>query len=109
MSPVDSPADLANRLDARRADSPSDFGERQRELAPGHPSSVRPADGHSNARDYRRLTDAEYADHVADVEDRLADARACGMASDVRHTIDDGREVWSDERDAAHHSIIEDL
>ncbi len=55
------------------------------------------------------MTDREYADHVAHVEDRLADALARGHASDVRHTIDQGREVWSDDRDALQCAIIGDL
>ena len=46
---------------------------------------------------------------LADAEDRLADARAGNLTSDSRHTTDHGKEVWSDQRDAAHHSIIEDL
>ena len=43
------------------------------------------------------------------MESRLADARVLSLASCVRHTIDDANEVWSDERDAAHLVIIEDL
>jgi len=96
-------------------------------LPPGHPSSPVEADGtpkspepglggreftDANAAgeaDWRPLTDAEYAEHVTEVRERLDKARADGLSTDQQHTIDPAREVWSDEREALQDSIIEDL
>ena len=57
----------------------------------------------------RPLTDAEHAEHVRDIRNRLDKARANGLATDVQHTIDPAREVWSADRDAIHDAIIADL
>jgi predicted kinase len=83
---------------------------RQRQLPDWHPSGSgygrhRSAD----AADIRPLTDAEHAQHVADIKSRLAQARAAGLATDFEHTIDPRREIWSKQRRAAHDSIIDDL
>jgi predicted kinase len=98
-----------------------------RRLPPGHPSSPVEADGtprppESGLRcrespdasppgdaDWRPLTDAEYAEHVTNVRERLDKARADGLATDRQHTIDPAREVWSGERETLQDSIIEDL
>lgn len=104
-----------------------EFEQRLRRLPPGHPSSPVDADGtprppESGLRwretpdasppgdaDWRPLTDAEYAEHVTKVRDRLEKARADGLATDRQHTIDPAREVWSAERETLQDSIIEDL
>jgi predicted kinase len=96
-------------------------------LPPGHPSSPVEADGtpkppepglggrefaHADAAgeaDWRPLSDAEYAEHLTEVRERLDKARADGLATDRQHTIDPAREVWSGEREALQDSIIEDL
>jgi len=57
----------------------------------------------------RPLTDAEHAEHVADVRARLDEARKAGLATDVQHTIDLKHEIWSDEREAQHDALLEDL
>jgi predicted ABC-type ATPase len=56
-----------------------------------------------------RLTDAQHLAHVAEVKYRIADAKAVGMDSHFRHTIDGSHEVWTDERSAAHDALLDDL
>jgi predicted kinase len=56
-----------------------------------------------------QVTDAEWAEHVADVRVRLGDAQEAGLATDRQYTIDSDRQVWSDERDLIHDSLIEDV
>jgi predicted kinase len=57
----------------------------------------------------RPLTDAEHADHVADVTARLARAHAAGLTTHVLHTMDSGHEVWSFERRLAHDRLLQAL
>ncbi len=57
----------------------------------------------------RPLTDAEHAEHVTEVEVRLEEAQAAGLSTDVQHTLDEGREIWTDERRALHDALVEDL
>jgi predicted ABC-type ATPase len=79
-------------------------------LPPGHPSSPVEADaGQARGADRRPLSDAEHAEHVKEVRALVEKARADGLATDRQHTIDPAREVWSDQRDALHDSIIDDL
>ncbi len=59
--------------------------------------------------DTRPLTDAEHADHVADVKSRLARAQAAGLATHVLHTMDVGNEVWSHERRLVHDALLQAL
>ena len=105
----------------------NEFEQRLGRLPPGHPSSSVEADGTPRPpepglrcrespdasppddADWRPLTDAEYAEHITNVRDRLDKARADGLATDRQHTIDPAREVWSAERESLHDSIIEDL
>lgn len=119
------PADLKS-LPERSGDR-DELRERLQRLPPGHPSSPVEADGTpkqpepglrcrdtSDAHtprepDRRPLTDAEHAEHVSEVRALLDKARADGLTTDRQHTIDPAREVWSDERDAMHDSIIDDL
>ena len=116
-------ADAPSRPD--RADPPEradrsrrpDRADRHEQLErPGHPRPYEPdrprgesSDLSEPADDIRPLTDAEHAEHVADVRHRLADARAAGLETDRLYTIDSGREVWTDERDSAHQEIIDYL
>jgi hypothetical protein len=110
-----------------RASNRDDFGRRLWRLPPGHPSSPVEADGTPRPpepglrcrespdaspaadADWRPLTDAEYAEHVTKVRERLDKARAEGLTTDRQHTIDPAREVWSGERETLQDSIIEDL
>jgi hypothetical protein len=107
--------------------SREELRKRLRRLPPGHPSSPVEADGtprppeaglvrrepsdtnQDREADQRPLTDAEHAEHVSEVRALLDKARADGLATDQQHTIDPAREVWSDDRDALHDSIIDDL
>jgi predicted kinase len=59
--------------------------------------------------DVRPLTDAEHAEHVADVKSRLARAQAAGLATHVQHTMDLGNEVWSHERRLLHDALLHAL
>jgi predicted kinase len=101
--------------------------QRLQRLPPGHPSSPVEADGTPRPpepglrcrdspdaqipgeADRRPLTDAEHAEHVKEVRVLLDKARADGLATDQQHTIDPAREVWSEQRDAMHDTIIDDL
>jgi predicted kinase len=101
--------------------------QRLRRLPPGHPSSPVDADGtprppESGLRcretpdasspdnaDWRPLTDAEYAEHVIKVRDRLEKARADGLATESRYVTDPDAETWTPERRAGHDAIIADL
>ena len=88
------------------------LGRRLGNLSPGHPSFPHdsfPAGSDRRSERPRPLTDAEHADHVRDIRARLDKARANGLATDVQHTIDPAREVWSADRDAIHDAIIADL
>jgi predicted kinase len=104
-----------------------ELGRRLWRLPPGHPSSPVESDGtpkppepglrgreftdasQAGDADSRPLSDAEYAEHVTEVRERLDKARADGLATDRQHTIDPAREVWSGERESLQDSIIEDL
>ena len=116
MGAVDSPPDLTLRDSGELRDRPIPGGldQRLQRLADGHPSSPRyadnrPADGGGDRREVRPLTDAEHAEHVAEVRERLAEAHAAGLETHVQFTLDGGQEVWSDERDALQGAIVEDL
>jgi predicted ABC-type ATPase len=119
---------LADRVALpERTGDRDELRRRLERLPPGHPSSPFEADGTprppepglrshetpdadtSRDPDSRALTDAEHADHVKEVRAQLDKARADGLATDQQHTIDPAREVWSDQRDAMHDSIIDDL
>ena len=119
------PADFKS-LPERSGDR-DELQQRLERLPPGHPSSPLEADGtrksperglacrdpsdvaENREPDRQPLTDAEHAEHVSEVRARLEKARADGLATDLQHTIDPAREVWSDQRDAMHDSIIDDL
>ena len=57
----------------------------------------------------RPLTDAEHAEHVADVRARLDEARKAGLATHLTFTVDAKHRIWSDERDALHDEIVAEL
>ncbi len=110
MRAVDSPTelDLRGHTNARGLD------QRLQQLADGHPSSPRypdrpPPDRQDDPDHVRPLTDAEHAEHVAEVRERLADAHAAGLETHIQYTLDQEHELWTDERDALHEAIVEDL
>jgi predicted ABC-type ATPase len=123
MGAADARPELADRDDLRGARAVASLQRRLERLPDNHPASPRyvrdahgpaepdrpdAADG-SAETEVRPLTDAEHADHVADVRVRLEKARAAGLSTDVQHTIDDEREIWSDEREALHDALLDDL
>jgi len=85
--PMDGHVDLRERLDA---------------LPEDHPSGL-PADAPG------RLTDAEYAEHITEVRERLADAHAAGIATDRLFTTDPDREQWTPERSNEQGRIVDFL
>ena len=105
MSVADARTEQAE-LQAGRCDVRLD--QRLGHLPPGHPSSPGFADAGVADR-VRPFTDAEHAEHVADVRHRLAEARKAGLATEFRHTIDPAREFWSADREAVHDQMLEDL
>jgi len=55
------------------------------------------------------LTDAEHAEHIAQVRDLLTEARDSGLATDNEHLLDAKRQVWSPERAKIHKEVVNDL
>jgi predicted kinase len=55
------------------------------------------------------LTDAEHAERVQLIRDRLEWAREHGLATDRRHLVDRKRGIWSRERRDAHDAIVADI
>ena len=102
MGAVDARPDLVER-----GVGAASLEQRLEKLSDNHPAS--PRYGRDNRGDVRPLTDAEHAEHIAEVRTRLDEARKAGLATDHSHTIDARRKVWSDERDALHDQIVEDL
>ena len=94
-----------------------DLRRRTDRLPPGHPSSPLEADGARRPpaprlRDIalpEPLTDAEHAEHVKDVRDRLDKARVRGLATDELHTIDPDKKTWSRERREVHREITDTI
>ena len=111
MGAVDARLDLEERERLRHEQPGSDLELRRARLPEGHPS----ADGYVDSRRDREpervrpLTDAEYADHVTDIKTRLDEARREGRATFIQHTKDRGHEVWSEERELQHNTILDDM
>ena len=57
----------------------------------------------------RPLTDAEWAEHITEVIDRLGKARAAGLETHLLYTIDPDNQSWSRDRRTLHTSIINDM
>jgi len=55
------------------------------------------------------LTDEEWAEHLTEVRDGLAEAESLGLRSECLHTINGSGEVWTDGRDLLHYSILESM
>lgn len=121
MGAADARPDLVDRRESRLGPTAA-LDERLERLSDSHPASPRygmDARGADQAAKFERaddaqdrvrpLTDAEHADHIAEVEARLDAAREAGLATDVQHTIDPDREIWSRDRRALHDAVIEDL
>jgi predicted kinase len=102
METVDAPTDLAPDRGLHS------LHRRLDQLSDRHPSS--PRYGQDNRTpDARPLSDEEHAEHVAFVRTRLDEAHRADLATDIEHTVDEWREVWSDERAAMHDDLVDDL
>ncbi|MGO9164409.1 MAG: zeta toxin family protein [Streptosporangiaceae bacterium] len=55
----------------------------------------------------RPMTDAEYAEHLADVRARLEKARSDGLSTDHQHTTDPDRREWSWHRNWLQAQIVQ--
>ena len=117
MAAPDAKVELAERERLRPEQTGSGLEERLARLPEGHPSGTgyedgpRPREGGDKRAPERvePLTDAEYAEHLAEVESKLDKARAAGLATHIQHTVDPAHEFWSDEREKLHDEIVEDL
>jgi predicted kinase len=98
-------------------------------LPDGHPSSPNEADGSprqpmATLRDLepdvgddrteptdraRPFTDAEWADHVADVRTLLDKADAEGLATELQYTTDPDRQKWTPARDRIQGNLVTDI
>src|ERR1700722_12667670 len=78
----------------------SEEGETQLEAGAG---DGRPAEG------ARPFTDAEWADHCAEVDDTLTESRAAELASDYLYTNDPDRRSWTEDRSNRHREIINEI
>jgi hypothetical protein len=111
MGAADTRPELVERDELRSVRAVASLQRRLERLPDSHPASPRyvretPAPAEPDARP---LTDAEHADHVTQIHGRLADAHKAGLATDRQHTLDGWGEVWSDERQAIHDDIVQDL
>ena len=95
--------------DGRHGTVDSRLEQRLERLPAGHPSAPDYANRRGAADQLRPLTDAEHADHVADVEARLDAARAAGLDTRSQNTIDQEHEFWSQDREAAHDVLLAEL
>jgi predicted kinase len=117
--------------DRPRPWSREDLQQRLERLPLGHPSSPYNADGSRKPpppnlralelptptdarRDHARspvepLTDAEHAEHVAQVRELLAEARDGGLATDQQFMADHRRGIWSKDRRDVHDALVEAL
>jgi predicted ABC-type ATPase len=68
---------------------------------PAEPGDVPP--------DIEPLTDAECAEHVQYVRERLDQAREQGRATNEEYTIDTRGEVWLEQREVFHDALIDEL
>jgi predicted kinase len=119
---ADARPDVVDRGELRSARAAGSLDGRLERLPDSHPASPRYcADGHGaedagewrDAGDaderVRPLTDAEHAEHVAEVRVRLEAAREAGEATHLRFTTDEHHEVWSYERRLIHDELVDDL
>jgi predicted kinase len=111
MGAADARPELAERDNVRAVRTVASLERRLERLPDSHPASpryVRETRGPAEP-DVRPLTDGEHADHVTQVRGLLDKARAAGLSTDIQHTIDDMNEIWSDEREALHDVLVDDL
>ncbi|HUY47468.1 MAG TPA: zeta toxin family protein [Streptosporangiaceae bacterium] len=120
--PVDAPSDDVTPQPAQET---SDDGEIEPDATPGPepgenitqegdepPDQLTPPTDNTNApadERTRPLTDKEWAEHLTDVRNGLDKARAAGLTPNRLHTINGAGEIWTDEREFLHDSILESL
>jgi predicted kinase len=114
----DAKLDLVERERPRREQPGSELEQRLANLSDSHPSgpgygdSGAPPGGGEDDGEAERiepLTDAEWAEHLAEVEAKLDKAHADGLATHIQYTIDRRHEIWSAARELQHNSIIDDV
>jgi predicted kinase len=98
---------LRERLDGLPDDHPSAPGQRELTADRLTRSTTLDDDRRRRADQPAPLTDAEYAEHVTDVRERLADAYAAGKCTDRLFTTDPDREQWTAERSREHAKIVD--
>jgi predicted kinase len=111
MGVADARPEVAERDDIRAFRAVASLEQRLERLPDSHPASpryVRESKGPAES-ETRPLTDAEHAEHVGKVRVALDDARKSGLATHLMHTVDQNHKIWSDERDALHDQIVNDL
>jgi predicted kinase len=86
---LETPTDASADRDPHAAEDPAQLGDVQPDVEP--------------------LTDAEYAEHVQDVRERLDQAREQGRATNEEYTIDTRGEVWLEQREAFHDALIDEF
>jgi predicted kinase len=100
--------DLRQRLDPS---SPHEVDGKAGSPTPRLRETNSPVDHHS-PRPTERLcsfTDSEWVEHKDEVREELETAKASDLTTDRLHTTDPEGQVWSDERDRIHDSILEEL
>ena len=98
--PLPRPRELADHA------APADRRPDPRDAAPAQPKDAR----EPRAPDrIRPLDDAEWAEHITDVREGLADAAADGRATNLQHTVDPDRQQWSRERNRIQSALVDDL
>lgn len=115
MSGPDGRPDLAERDGVRAGRGALSLELRLERLSDSHPAS--PRYGRDNrgpdeaecAADVRPSTEAEHAEHVADVRMRLDAARKAGLATHLTHTVDRRHEVWTRERRLIQDDLIDSI
>ena len=98
---------LARKREAQSADGQgesAEHGAKAKDIGPHRDERV---DGRRRRPD--PLTDAEHADRVRDIRERLDQARKHGLATDQQYLVDRKRGIWSRERRDAHDAIVGDL
>jgi predicted kinase len=113
--------------DRPRPWSREDLQQRLERLPWGHPSSPYHADGtrkppppnlralelpappDDTPEPRTPLTDAEHAEHVAQVRDLLTEARDRGLPTDQQFMVDPQRGIWSKDRRDVHDALVEAL
>jgi predicted kinase len=109
--------------------SPDPLRQRLDQLPPGHPSSPYETEDHRRQREPLRdldggkestaridradhkykVTDAEWAEHVAEVREILTSDEVVNQATDRQHTTDPDRQQWTAARDRIHGELVSDL